>query len=56
MGKIVVEIDDKLEKEFRHLILDVYGTRRGALTKAVEEAIKLWIEKYKTKRQDKRPP
>ena len=49
MGKIVVEINDDLEIEFRHIILDVYGTRRGVLTRAVEEAIKLWIEKYKHK-------
>lgn len=51
MGKIVIEIDDNLEIQFRHLILDVYGTRRGALTRAVEEAIQLWIEKYKKERR-----
>jgi len=48
MGKIVVEIDDELEREFRHLILDVYGSGKGALTKAVEDAIKLWIKHKKS--------
>jgi len=45
MGKITVEIDDELEKQLRHLIIDVYGTRKGALKIAVEEALKMWIEK-----------
>lgn len=51
MGKIVVEIDDGIDMEFRHIILDVYGTRKGALTRAVEDAIKLWIQKHKSKPQ-----
>ena len=53
MAKLNVEIDDELEREFRHVILDVYGSRRGALTKAVEDAIRLWIQKHKTKHQDR---
>ncbi len=52
MAKLNVEINDTLMKEFRHVIIDRFGTRKGALTKAVEEAILLWIEKYKSKRQD----
>jgi len=48
----VVEIDNELERDFRHLILDVYGSRKGALTRAVEEAIRLWIQKHKAKSQD----
>jgi metal-responsive CopG/Arc/MetJ family transcriptional regulator len=51
MAKFTVEIDEKLAREFRHIIIDVYGTRRGALTKAVEEAIRLWIQKNKNKTQ-----
>lgn len=52
MAKLNVEIDDELEREFRHVILDVYGSRRGALTRAVEDAIRLWIQKHKAKHQD----
>lgn len=46
MGILHVRIDDGLERRFRKKVIDVYGTRKGALAKAVEEAIKLWLEKY----------
>ena len=46
MGILHVRIDDELEKRFRKKVLDVYGVKKGALAKAVEEAIKLWLEKY----------
>ncbi len=48
MGVLHVRIDDELEKRFRKKVLDVYGSRKGALAKAVEEAIKLWLEKYES--------
>lgn len=44
MGNLFVKIDDELEKRFRHEVLERYGAKRGALAKAVEEAIKLWLE------------
>jgi hypothetical protein len=44
MGKIYVEIDDAVELKFRELILQKYGVRKGALTLAIEEAIKMWID------------
>jgi len=43
--RIVVDIDDELGKAFRKKILDRFGTKKGALRKAVEEAIKIWMEK-----------
>jgi len=48
VGILHVRIDDELEKKFRKKVLDVYGARKGALAKAVEEAIKLWLEKYES--------
>ena len=53
MGKLNVEIDDELEREFRHLIIDVYGTRKGALAKAIEDAVRLWIQKHKAELQER---
>jgi len=50
MGIIHVRIDDELEKKFRKKVLDVYGSKKGALAKAVEEAIKLWLEKYESQK------
>jgi len=38
-------VDEKLEKEFREAVFKKYGLKRGNITKAVEEAIKEWIEK-----------
>jgi hypothetical protein len=48
MARIVVDIDDDLNKQFRKVIIDRFGNKKGALKKAVEEAIKLWM---KTKQQ-----
>lgn len=45
MGTVHVEISDELEMKFRQLILQKFGTKKGALTMAIEEAIKLWVEK-----------
>mgnify|MGYP002153801447 FL=1 len=33
-----------LAKEFRARILELYGVERGALSKAVTEAIRLWLK------------
>lgn len=43
--RIVVDIDNELGKEFRKAIIERFGTRKGALRKAVEEAIRLWLKK-----------
>ena len=46
MSKMLVTIDDGLEERFRRVVARIYGARKGAISKAVEEAIKLWLEKY----------
>jgi hypothetical protein len=38
------DIDAELEKKFRIRIAEKYGGRQGAVTKALEEAIKLWLK------------
>ena len=50
MGILHVRIDDGLEKRFRKKVLDVYGVRKGALARAVEEAIRVWLEKYENQK------
>jgi len=42
---INARIDDKLLKEFRHVIYVKYGLRKGDLTKALEEAIRDYVQK-----------
>ena len=45
MGRISVVIPDKLEKELRIKTIEVYGGRKGDLTKAVEKAVQTWVAK-----------
>jgi len=43
MGKLNLIISDKLDKKFRQEVARRLGMKKGNLTKAVEEAIELWI-------------
>ena len=43
MGKINLEIDDSLEREFRIAAVDKFEARKGFLKKAIEEAIRDWL-------------
>lgn len=45
--KFIVDIDDKLDDEFRKVILKKYGFHQGALKKAGVEAIEEWIRRNK---------
>ena len=44
MGRIFIRIDDDLERKFRIKAVEKYGGRKGCIGKAVEEAIKKWLE------------
>ena len=43
MGRISVDIPDELEKELRFKTIEVYGGRKGDLSRAVEEAVETWV-------------
>lgn len=45
MGQVNLQIDDKLEKEFRMIAAEKFGAKKGFLKKAIEEAIKDWVNK-----------
>ena len=45
--KIIVEISDELDKDFRKTIIQVYGFKQGNLKKAIIEALQMWIDKQK---------
>ena len=47
MARITVIIPDDLEKELRLKTLEVYGGRKGDLSKAVETAIRTWVASEK---------
>lgn len=41
---IYAEIDSNLERKFRVKVLNKYGSKKGALRKALEEAIREWLK------------
>jgi hypothetical protein len=43
MGKISVSIPDSLEKELRIKAMEKFGMKKGYLSEAVIEALKLWL-------------
>jgi tryptophan synthase beta subunit len=45
MGKINLDIDDDLEREFRKIAVEKFEAKKGFLKKAIEEAIRDWIQK-----------
>ena len=47
MGRISVAISDELEKKLRFKTIEIFGGKKGDLSKAVEEAIKTWVDKEK---------
>lgn len=44
MGRIDVILPDDLEQEFREEVFKQKGMKRGNLTLAIQEAIRLWID------------
>jgi len=47
MGRINVDIQDELEKKLRIKTIEIYGGKKGDLSRAVEEAVKTWVAKEK---------
>ena len=45
MGRISVDVPDELEKQLRLKTVERFGGKKGDLSKAVEEAIRMWVVK-----------
>ena len=45
-----VTIPDELDKEFRRVVGETYGAKKGALGRAVEEALRDWLNKKAKKK------
>ncbi len=45
MGRITVDLPNELEKQLRIKTVERFGGKKGDLSKAVEEAIRTWINK-----------
>ena len=44
MGELKIKLPDELEKIFRMLAFKKFGYKRGAISAAAEEAIRIWIK------------
>jgi hypothetical protein len=44
MAKIIFELDDKKEQEFRDTVIKVKGFHKGVIKESLEEAVDLWLE------------
>ena len=47
MGRISANIPDELEKKLRFKTIEIYGGKKGDLSRAVKEAVKTWVAKEK---------
>ena len=43
MGRINVDISDELEKQLRLKTVEIFGGKKGDLSKAVQQALRTWI-------------
>jgi hypothetical protein len=41
---------DDLNREFRIRVAEIYGSKKGAVTHAVQDAIKTWLKETSSKR------
>ena len=51
MGVLLVRIRDDLEIRFRKAAYNMFGTRKGALSKAIEDAIENWLNQVESKEE-----
>jgi len=47
MGTITVNVKNDIEKEFRKVVSNVHGTKKGSLGEAITEAMKKWVYEKK---------
>jgi hypothetical protein len=45
IGRISVILSDDLEKQLRFTTIERFSGRKGDLTRAVEDAVRTWIDK-----------
>jgi hypothetical protein len=47
MGRISVDLPDELEKQLRINTVERFGGKKGDLSKAVEDAVRTWVNNKK---------
>lgn len=51
MGVVTLKLDDVLETKLRERASHLYGLARGSLSKAVEDALAMWLQASSSKTQ-----
>lgn len=54
MGRLDAIVDDGVEERFRMEAIKRFGARKGNLSKALEEAMGLWVEKGQSRNERKK--
>ena len=54
MNKMTFVLPEKLEEDFRKVIFKKYGMKKGNISKAMNEAINLWLKPKKSKTKSKK--
>jgi hypothetical protein len=49
LGRINVDISDETEKQLRLKTVEKFGGKKGDLSRAVQEAVKTWIDQNQQK-------
>lgn len=49
MGRVTIELPDELDRRFRARVAEKYGGAKGALGRAFQEAVELWLRREKGK-------
>ena len=44
MGRISIDLSDELEKQLRFKTVERFGGKKGDLSRAVQEAVKTWVD------------
>jgi predicted transcriptional regulator len=44
MARITIELKDDLDRRLRMKVAEKYGGKKGALGKAIAEAVELWLK------------
>jgi hypothetical protein len=47
MAKVNVVIPDDVLKQLRHEVIERYGGEKGSLSRAITDAVKLWLRQKK---------
>ncbi len=53
MPRFAVDMPDDLNREFRIRVAEIYVSEKGAVTHAVQDAIKVWLKETINKRSRK---